>query len=88
MNGTLKATNKSQIKRENTSLGKWAFFGKVNNADLTAIIDLKRWLHWKSLNPNNQQLITALWDQLITLPTVVNFFLLLALTTNGKFIVQ
>ena len=45
INGTLKATNESQIKRENTSLGKWAFFGKVNNANLTAIIDLKRWLH-------------------------------------------
>ena len=71
--------------RENTSLEKWGFFGKSTN--LSTIIDPKRWFHWKSLNPNNQPLITAPWDQLITLPTVVNFFLLftvLATTVNSS----
>ena len=67
-------------KRESTSLEKWAFFGK--SIHLSAIIDPKRWFHWKSLNPNNQPLTTAPWDQLTTLPTVVNFFLLLVLTTT------
>ena len=71
-------TNKSQ--RERTSLETWAFFDK--STKLSAIIDPKRWFHWKSLNPTNQPLISAPWDQLITLPTVVNFFLLLVLSTT------
>ena len=69
-------------KRENISLEKSAFFGKSDN--LPTIIDPKRWFLWKSLNRTSQPLITASWDQLITLPTVVNYFLLFTVLSTCR----
>ena len=69
------------ITKERTGFSR-SRLSLAKSTNFSTIIDPKWCFYWKSLNPTNQPLLTAAWDQLITFPTVVNFFLLLALTTT------